>query len=114
MLSRSLPFSSTQLTEVGATNYTCRHPVGVAGQITPWNLPLYLLTFKIAPALASGCTVVCKSSEMTSLTAYMLAKVMVEAGEWQWLRYPFSLLVWTLVMCFGVVTYYRNSENFRC
>ena len=74
--------SSTQLTEVGATNYTCRYPVGVAGLISPWNLPLYLLTFKIAPALAAGCTVVCKPSEMTSLTAYMLAKVMVDAGKW--------------------------------
>ncbi len=54
--------------------------MGVAGLISPWNLPLYLLTFKIAPAIAAGCTVVCKPSEMTSLTAYMLAQVMNEAG----------------------------------
>lgn len=61
-------------------NYTHQQPVGVAGLISPWNLPAYLLTFKIAPALAAGCTVVCKPSEMTSMTAYMLAKVMDEVG----------------------------------
>ena len=55
--------------------------MGVVGQISPWNLPIYLLSFKIAPALAAGCTVVCKPSEMTSLTAYMLAKVMSEVGK---------------------------------
>lgn len=71
---------STILTEAGATNYTCRSPIGVAGLISPWNLPIYLLSFKIAPAIGAGCTVVCKPSEMTSLTAHMLAKVMVEAG----------------------------------
>lgn len=73
---------STQLPEPGAINYTTRSPVGVAGLISPWNLPVYLLSFKIAPAIAAGCTVVCKPSEMTSLTAYMLAKVMDEAGEY--------------------------------
>ena len=72
---------STHLTEAQATNYTIRTPVGVAGLICPWNLPVYLLSFKIAPAIAAGCTVVCKPSEMTSLTAYMLAKVMNEAGK---------------------------------
>ena len=72
---------STVLTEVGATNYTCRSPIGVAGLISPWNLPVYLLSFKLAPAISTGCTVVCKPSEMTSLTAHMLAKVMVEAGK---------------------------------
>ena len=71
---------STVLPEMDAINYTCSSPVGVAGLICPWNLPLYLLTFKIAPAIAAGCTVVCKPSEMTSLTAYLLAKVMNEAG----------------------------------
>ena len=45
---------------VGVVNISSRHPVGVAGLISPWNLPLYLLTFKIAPALMAGCTVVCK------------------------------------------------------
>lgn len=52
-----------------------RFPVGVAGLIAPWNLPLYLLTFKLGPALMSGCTVVCKPSEMTTVTAWMLCKV---------------------------------------
>jgi len=52
----------------GVINYSVRHPVGVAGLISPWNLPLYLLTFKIAPAIMAGNTVVCKPSEMTSVT----------------------------------------------
>lgn len=73
-------FSSTILGPQGATNYTCRKPVGVAGLICPWNLPLYLLSFKIAPALASGCTVVCKPSELTSYTASLMAKVMQKIG----------------------------------
>ncbi len=69
-------------TTVGDTllNYTLRQPVGVAGLISPWNLPLYLLTWKIAPALAAGNTVVCKPSEFTSMTAFLLAKILVEAG----------------------------------
>ena len=67
--------ASNQLTEAGVVNYTTRSPVGVAGLIAPWNLPLYLLTFKIGPALMAGCTVVCKPSEMTSVTAWMLCKV---------------------------------------
>jgi len=62
-----------------ALNYTHRKPVGVAGLISPWNLPLYLLTWKIAPALAMGNTAVCKPSELTSLTAFMLAEVFEEA-----------------------------------
>ena len=72
---------STVQTDKGATNYTCRSPIGVAGLISPWNLPIYLLSFKIAPAIGAGCTVVCKPSEMTSLTAHLLAEVMKEAGE---------------------------------
>jgi aminomuconate-semialdehyde/2-hydroxymuconate-6-semialdehyde dehydrogenase len=59
-------------------NYTRRDPIGVAGLISPWNLPLYLLTWKIAPALATGNTVVAKPSEMTSMTAHLLAEVMQE------------------------------------
>lgn len=78
-IANALLLRSTQL-DVGAINYTCRSPVGVAGLISPWNLPLYLLTFKIAPALAAGCTVVCKPSEITSHTTYMLAQVCKEAG----------------------------------
>lgn len=63
-----------------ALNYTHRKPVGVAGLISPWNLPLYLLTWKIGPALATGNTAVAKPSEMTSVTAHMLCEVMQEAG----------------------------------
>jgi len=56
-------------------NYTLRRPLGVVACISPWNLPLYLFTWKIAPALAAGNTVVAKPSEITPLTAYMLAEV---------------------------------------
>jgi aminomuconate-semialdehyde/2-hydroxymuconate-6-semialdehyde dehydrogenase len=65
---------------VKAINYTLRHPLGVVGCISPWNLPLYLFTWKIAPAIASGCTVVAKPSEVTPMTAYMLSKLCIEAG----------------------------------
>lgn len=65
---------------LGVINYTQRTPVGVAGLITPWNLPIYLLTFKIAPALMSGCTVVIKPSEMTTATAWMLCGICHEIG----------------------------------
>ncbi|XP_014664737.1 PREDICTED: aldehyde dehydrogenase family 8 member A1-like [Priapulus caudatus] len=60
-------------------SYATRQASGVAGIITPWNLPMYLLTFKIAPALAAGNTVVAKPSEITSATAWMLCKVFEEA-----------------------------------
>ena len=63
-----------------AINYTLRQPVGVAACISPWNLPLYLLTWKIAPALASGNTVVAKPSEITPMTAYLFSKICIEAG----------------------------------
>jgi aminomuconate-semialdehyde/2-hydroxymuconate-6-semialdehyde dehydrogenase len=59
-----------------ALNYTLRKPVGVAGLISPWNLPLYLLTWKIAPALACGNSVICKPSEFTSMTAARLCKLL--------------------------------------
>ncbi len=62
----------------GALNYTLRRPVGVMGLITPWNLPLYLLTWKVAPALAMGNTIVAKPSELTPLTANALAQVFDE------------------------------------
>jgi aminomuconate-semialdehyde/2-hydroxymuconate-6-semialdehyde dehydrogenase len=61
-------------------NYVLRRPVGVAGCISPWNLPLYLLTWKIAPALAAGCPVVAKPSEVTPLTAHLLGVLAVEVG----------------------------------
>lgn len=63
-----------------ALNYTLRQPVGVAGLITPWNLPLYLLTWKIAPALAVGNAVVAKPSELTPTTAWLLCEVLNEVG----------------------------------
>jgi aminomuconate-semialdehyde/2-hydroxymuconate-6-semialdehyde dehydrogenase len=63
-----------------AINYTLRQPLGVVGCISPWNLPLYLLSWKIAPALAAGCCVVAKPSEITPMTAYLLSKLCVEAG----------------------------------
>ena len=63
-----------------AINYTLRQPLGVVGCISPWNLPLYLFTWKIAPALAAGCTVVAKPSEVTPMTAYLLSKLCMEAG----------------------------------
>lgn len=63
-----------------AINYTLRQPLGVVGCISPWNLPLYLFTWKIAPALAAGCTVVAKPSEVTPMTAFLLSKLCIEAG----------------------------------
>jgi aminomuconate-semialdehyde/2-hydroxymuconate-6-semialdehyde dehydrogenase len=63
-----------------ALNYSVRKPLGVVGIITPWNLPLLLLTWKVAPALACGNTVVVKPSEETPATATLLAEVMKEAG----------------------------------
>ena len=63
-----------------AINYTLRQPLGVVGCISPWNLPLYLFTWKIAPALATGNCVVGKPSELTPMTAYLLSKACMEAG----------------------------------
>ncbi len=67
-------------TENVAINYTLRHPIGIAGCISPWNLPLYLFTWKIAPALASGNCVIAKPSEITPMTAFLLSKICIEAG----------------------------------
>lgn len=63
-----------------AINYTLREPIGVVGCISPWNLPIYLFTWKIAPALAAGNTVVAKPSEVTPYTAYLLSEVCQEVG----------------------------------
>ena len=63
-----------------ALNYTLRKPVGVVGCISPWNLPIYLLTWKIAPALAAGNTVVAKPSEVTPMTAHILGEICQEVG----------------------------------
>ena len=62
-----------------AVNYTRRDPIGVVACISPWNLPLYLFTWKIAPALAAGNTVVAKPSEVTPYTAYLFSKICKEA-----------------------------------
>ena len=62
-----------------AINYTLRKPLGVVALVTPWNLPLYLLTWKLAPALAMGNTIVAKPSEMTPHTATMLCELFEEA-----------------------------------
>ena len=61
-------------------NYTLRKPIGVVGCISPWNLPLYLFSWKIAPALAAGNCVIAKPSEITPYTAYLLGEVAKEAG----------------------------------
>jgi len=63
-----------------AINYTLRQPIGVVGCISPWNLPLYLFTWKIAPALAAGNCVVAKPSEVTPMTAYLLSRICIKAG----------------------------------
>jgi len=63
-----------------AINYTLRNPIGIVGCISPWNLPLYLFTWKIAPALAAGNCVIAKPSEVTPLTSYLLSKICIEAG----------------------------------
>jgi len=63
-----------------AINYTLRQPIGPVACISPWNLPLYLLTWKIAPAIAAGNTVVAKPSEVTPMTAYLFSKICDEVG----------------------------------
>ncbi len=63
-----------------AVNYTVRQPIGVVGCISPWNLPLYLFSWKIAPALAAGNTIIAKPSEVTPYTAYLLSELCNEAG----------------------------------
>ncbi|HTN46570.1 MAG TPA: aldehyde dehydrogenase [Flavipsychrobacter sp.] len=63
-----------------AINYTLRQPIGVVGCISPWNLPLYLFTWKIAPAIAAGNCVVAKPSEVTPMTSYLLSVICKEAG----------------------------------
>ena len=72
--------SESHAMEDTAINYTLRSPVGVAGCISPWNLPLYLFTWKIAPAIAAGNCVVAKPSEITPMTAYLLSELCMQAG----------------------------------
>lgn len=75
-------FASEAHESVGTNtiNFTLRKPLGVVGCISPWNLPLYLFSWKIAPALAAGNCVVAKPSEVTPYTAYLLSKICIEAG----------------------------------
>ena len=68
------------MTDGVAFNYTLRQPRGIVGLISPWNLPLYLLSWKIAPAIAIGNTVVAKPSELTPMTAHLLGELCQEAG----------------------------------
>lgn len=72
--------SESHHTEGKAVNFTIRQPIGIVGCISPWNLPLYLFTWKIAPALAAGNCVIAKPSEVTPVTAFLLAKICKEAG----------------------------------
>jgi len=72
--------SDAHVMDAAALNYTLRQPLGVVGLISPWNLPLYLLSWKIAPAIAAGNSCVAKPSELTPLTANRLAELSLEAG----------------------------------
>ena len=72
--------SEAHITDNVAFNYTTRQPRGIAGLISPWNLPLYLLSWKIAPAIAVGNIAIAKPSELTPVTAYMLCEIAQEAG----------------------------------
>ena len=72
--------SESHAMEGEAINYTLRKPLGVVACISPWNLPLYLFTWKVAPALAAGNCVVAKPSELTPVTAYLLSTWIKEAG----------------------------------
>lgn len=67
-------------TDTDAINMTLKSPIGLVGCISPWNLPLYLFTWKIAPALAAGNTVVAKPSEITPMSAFLFSKLCIEAG----------------------------------
>lgn len=76
-----LQFSSeSHMSDNVALNYTLRQPLGIIGAISPWNLPLYLFTWKIAPALAAGNCVIAKPSEITPLTAFLLSEICIEAN----------------------------------
>src|SRR5437762_13059961 len=72
--------SEAHITDTVAINYTLRQPLGVVGLISPWNLPLYLLSWKIAPAIAAGNACVAKPSELTPLTANRLVDLSLDAG----------------------------------
>ncbi|MAO08263.1 MAG: hypothetical protein CL596_06085, partial [Alteromonas sp.] len=75
-------FSSDAHESVGLNtlNFTLRQPIGVVGCISPWNLPLYLFSWKVAPAIAAGNTVVAKPSEVTPMTAFLLGEILIFIG----------------------------------
>ncbi len=73
---KSVAFSDVE----GTIEYVNRSPIGPCALISPWNLPLYLLTWKIAPCVATGNTAICKPSELTPMTAFMLSELIIEAG----------------------------------
>ncbi|MFM7338843.1 MAG: aldehyde dehydrogenase, partial [Bacteroidota bacterium] len=75
-----LHFASESHAAKGVVNYTVHSPIGIVGCISPWNLPLYLFTWKIAPALAMGNCVIAKPSELTPLTATIFAELCMKAG----------------------------------
>lgn len=85
------------------TNYTMRTPIGPVGIITPWNTPFMLATWKIAPALAAGCTIVHKPAELTPLSAMILAEIAAEAG--------LPAGVWNTVNGFGETAGKRLTEH---
>ena len=72
--------TAAHVTDAHVFNYTVRSPIGVVGCISPWNLPLYLFTWKIAPALAAGNCVVAKPSELTPMTAFLFSQLCIDAG----------------------------------
>ena len=71
--------SDSFIMEGKGLNYTIKEPLGLVGTITPWNLPLYLFTWKIAPAIVTGNCVIAKPSEITPMTAYLFSKLCIEA-----------------------------------
>ena len=85
------------------TNYTMRSPIGPVGIITPWNTPFMLATWKIAPALAAGCTIVHKPAELTPLSAMLLAEIAAEAG--------LPAGVWNTINGFGETAGKRLTEH---
>jgi len=91
------------LMQTDHTNYTIRSPIGPVGIITPWNTPFMLATWKIAPALAAGCTIVHKPAELSPLSATLLAEIAAEAG--------IPAGVWNTVQGFGEVVGKRMCEH---
>lgn len=85
------------------TNFTIRSPIGPVGIITPWNTPFMLSTWKIAPALAAGCTIVHKPAELSPLTASILAEISADAG--------IPAGVWNMVNGFGETAGKRLTEH---